>query len=536
MNLKIATRRASLLLLLFMLCAITALAQTSVFTYQGRLTDGGTAANGNYDLQFALFDTGSGGTQIGAQTSPNVSVSAGIFSVQLDFGATAFPGANRFLEISARLSGGGSFTTLSPRQPITSTPYAIRSANAANADTATTATNATTATTAANATQLGGVAANQYLQTNGNGSGLTNLNAGNITTGTLNSARLGLIPTANIADSAVTATKIASGQVVKSLNTLKDDVTLAAGSNITITPAGNTLTIASTSGGVGGSGTINTIPVWSGGSTLGNSGITQSSGNVGIGTTAPTSKLEIAAQDGLKISGFQPFLTLRDTNGGKSSFVQGVNGDAALLTDSRATLIVKDISGNVGIGTTAPALLSGGSGKLVSISDSLNPGIALTNTGARQFFLYSAGGSGSFRVFDATSSADRFTIDNVGNAKQERGTNGLVKAMIFVNADGTIRRCYNSTLPDGGASLPPSGMTGCGFSTANQVPNVRGDYLIDFHFKVNDRFFSLTIGQIFTGAANTNAERPSIADSQLEVFTTDSTNHLNGAPFCLIVY
>ena len=47
----------------------------------------------------------------------------------------------------------------------------------------------------------------------------------------------------------MTATKIAAGQVVKSVNTLKDDVTLAAGANITITPAGNTLTIASTGGG-----------------------------------------------------------------------------------------------------------------------------------------------------------------------------------------------------------------------------------------------------------------------------------------------
>jgi hypothetical protein len=35
----------------------TAQAQTTSFTYQGRLTDGGTAANGNYDLQFTLFDS-----------------------------------------------------------------------------------------------------------------------------------------------------------------------------------------------------------------------------------------------------------------------------------------------------------------------------------------------------------------------------------------------------------------------------------------------------------------------------------------------
>lgn len=134
MNPKIATRRATLLLLLFTLCASAVVAQTSVFTYQGRLTDGGTAANGNYDLQFALFDTASGGAQIATQTSPNVSVSAGIFTVQLDFGANAFPGTIRFLEISARLSGAASFTTLSPRQQITSTPYAIRSLNASSAD------------------------------------------------------------------------------------------------------------------------------------------------------------------------------------------------------------------------------------------------------------------------------------------------------------------------------------------------------------------------------------------------------------------
>ena len=83
----------------------------------------------------------------------------------------------------------------------------------------------------------------------GNGANITNINASNITTGTLNNARLGLIPTANIADGAVTAIKIASGQVVRSVNGLNDNITLAAGSNITITPAGNTLTIASAGGG-----------------------------------------------------------------------------------------------------------------------------------------------------------------------------------------------------------------------------------------------------------------------------------------------
>src|SRR2546421_10406009 len=108
--------------LAFLFAASAALGQTSSFTYQGRLTDGGTAANGNYDVQFALFDSLSGGTQIGSpQTLNTVAVTGGVFTVTLDFGANSFSGANRFLEISARPSGTGSFTLLTPRQPVTAT-------------------------------------------------------------------------------------------------------------------------------------------------------------------------------------------------------------------------------------------------------------------------------------------------------------------------------------------------------------------------------------------------------------------------------
>src|SRR5258708_14740244 len=142
------------LVLSFLFCARAGIAQTTSFTYQGRLTDGGTAAIGNYDLQFGLFDSGAGVNQIGAtQTLNAVAVNAGIFTVNLDFGVNAFPGANRFLEIGVRPAGGSTFTTLAPRPQISSTPYAIRTLSAASADTAT------------NATQLGGVAASQYVQT-----------------------------------------------------------------------------------------------------------------------------------------------------------------------------------------------------------------------------------------------------------------------------------------------------------------------------------------------------------------------------------
>ncbi|MDP2207514.1 MAG: hypothetical protein Q8K98_01900 [Bacteroidota bacterium] len=94
----------------------------------------------------------------------------------------------------------------------------------------------------------------------------------------------GSVTTTDILNGTITATDIANTQVVKSLNTLKDDVTLVAGSNITITPGGNNLTIASTSSGIGGSGTSNYVPLFTGTTTLGNSVLLQTGGNIGIGT------------------------------------------------------------------------------------------------------------------------------------------------------------------------------------------------------------------------------------------------------------
>ena len=107
----IQTRSCYIFLVLLLVSISSSVAQgqgpTTSFTYQGRLTDGGTAANGNYDLQFALFDNASGPTQIATQTIPNVPVSAGIFTVQLDFNASAFPGAPRVRVRGERARGEG---------------------------------------------------------------------------------------------------------------------------------------------------------------------------------------------------------------------------------------------------------------------------------------------------------------------------------------------------------------------------------------------------------------------------------------------
>jgi hypothetical protein len=136
--------------LLFGGALISAPAQTASFAYQGKLTDGPAAANGTYQMQFGLFDAAGGGNQIGATQTSSVTVTNGIFTVNLGFGAAAFDGTDRFLQISVFSSATNAFVALTPRQQITSAPYAVKALKSETAD---------------NALNLDGVAANQYVRT-----------------------------------------------------------------------------------------------------------------------------------------------------------------------------------------------------------------------------------------------------------------------------------------------------------------------------------------------------------------------------------
>ena len=207
---------------LFAVCAILASVVLAAqaeplgtgFTYQGRLDDGGQPANGTYDLTFLLYDAPADGTQIyWALDFLDTGVSNGLFALTLDFGPVAFPGDARWLEIRVRRSGtGDDYMPLAPRQSLAPAPYAFYAPMAGTA--------------------------------------------------------------AAVASSAVTAPGIAAGEVVKSLNGLRDHVSLVAGANVTLTPSGNTLTIASAGGGGGadrwslngnsgvGAGFLGTLDAW----------------------------------------------------------------------------------------------------------------------------------------------------------------------------------------------------------------------------------------------------------------------------------
>ena len=95
----------------------------TTFTYQGRLTDAGSPADGMYEFQVRLLD--GSGVQVALTKVMLADVSEGMFMLDLDFGSSAFNGSYRELEIGVRsVMSGGAYTILTPNTPVTSTPVA----------------------------------------------------------------------------------------------------------------------------------------------------------------------------------------------------------------------------------------------------------------------------------------------------------------------------------------------------------------------------------------------------------------------------
>ena len=103
----------------------------TAFTYQGRLVDANSPAEGLYDFEFEVYDDPDTGSQQGSTVDVNdLDVIDGYFTVQLDFGddPNIFKGDARWLKVAVRpgeSSDPRDFVTLSPRQELTPTPYSI---------------------------------------------------------------------------------------------------------------------------------------------------------------------------------------------------------------------------------------------------------------------------------------------------------------------------------------------------------------------------------------------------------------------------
>ena len=422
-------------------------AQTTSFTYQGRLSVSGALANGPYDLQFALFDSLANGTQIGStQTVSNVAVSAGVFSVQLDFGANAFPGSNRWLQISARGSGTQTFTPLAPRQQITATPYAIRSLNATSADSVTVVglppgsgnyiQNSSVQQGDSNFNISGDGTVGGDLVTNGNvGVGTTvasskltvvqstsgpgvvaTVGGSNIVSGT-NTHFSDTFQVGDSISSSTLPTPTFVLAITSDTSLIIDNLATATRSNLTYQHPGGTRMVVKGNGNVG----IGTATPTSRLSVVGNADV---SGNLGIGTTTPQATLDVKGTGVFRPGGGVQEVSFGSPGGETGIVIKGpsnradirFNGSTLKLVagagsgpPSNANGLQVDTNGSVGIGTT-PAPLT----RLLVIgqgSNTASPTLLVENSNGQDALTVRDDGTVGIGKLGDTASAIHVCVD-----------------------------------------------------------------------------------------------------------------------------
>jgi hypothetical protein len=284
-------------------------------------------------------------------------------------------------------------------------------------------------------------------------------------------------------------------------------------------------------------------------------------GSVGIGTASPSFTVDIQTptfgggtrtiSDGAAnfivqtIGGANSWARyyMRSTN--RSWFIgtsQNFNGDQLYIVDETVgqTRMVINTSGNVGIGTTNPATrltLTGGpawtsNGWTASINmqNASALGWEANASGQRFGIGQTNGGLFFFRTNSAFGNQVNqanydLSITDAGNLTQNLGSFGLPKAMLFVNGDGTMIRCYN------GVNGSSSG--GCGFTVGRSGGDFTGWYFINFPFDISSRFFSVSVENT-APAVSVSFQRTS--NTSIDVLTRLSDQQRTDRPFIVIVY
>ncbi len=188
----------------------------TAFTYQGRLNDTNGPVTGYYDFFFSLYDSASNETgQIGSSIPYwYTPVTNGLFTVTLDFG-NVFTGNATWLKIIVRTNGAATWTTLSPRQPLTPAPYAVMANSASNLLGTLPAAQLSGALPSG---QLAGTYSSAVTLNNavnsfsGSGAGLTGLNASQLSSGTVTDARLS--PNVSLLGQSIESGEITDGTIV----------------------------------------------------------------------------------------------------------------------------------------------------------------------------------------------------------------------------------------------------------------------------------------------------------------------------------
>ena len=221
-------------------CAQAIAQQTTAFTYQGQLRDGGTNANGTYTMIFKLYDAVTNGNQIGSAITNSATLANGLFTVDLDFGAGVFNGSGRWLETIVEGD------KLTPRSQILAAPYAQYAMTPAGPQGPQGPQGLQGVKGDTGATGATGPQGPQGVQGIKGDTGATGPTGSQGPQG-LTGATGPQGPQGIKGDTGATGPEGPPGiNGVLSLNGLTDDVTLSAGQNVTLTASGNDIQISAT--------------------------------------------------------------------------------------------------------------------------------------------------------------------------------------------------------------------------------------------------------------------------------------------------
>jgi hypothetical protein len=502
----------ALMLVVLMLATGIALADPlgTAFTYQGQLTSGGSPANGNFDIRFALYISASGGTAVDTVDVSGIAVSEGLVNASVDFTDVPFNGQALWVEVRVRPGGTtGAYTVLSPRQALTATPYALfaltgnqgpqgpvgpQGAMGAQGPLGLTgpqgppgpplalpfASSGSDPSAAFSATNSGA----------GNGlAGFTTGGASGVYGSSANGSGYGVAGRAGAGSGIGAPTHTGtfgdsdSGYGVLGLSKNADGLHGISGSNANSGVAG--INNGSGNGVYGGSGSGDGVH---GASSSGNgSGV----GIRGVGNGATWAVVG---------------------NSGSGNGVYGSSAGAGVWGESTGYDAVHGHTSNP----------NGNTSGVAGFGDGNNNGTFGISTGGSGIAGFSSSGAGVY-----AHSTIGYGVVTDGPVQQARNQGGWVKAMALVDPDNErIVRCFNSQIASNLATVPP-----CGFSL--QEPEA-GDTIVDFGFQVDDRFVQVTSSSFVTAGICETCNTTSNRQIAVETRTVDANNF--NAPFYIFVF